>query len=134
MKTIFSLLLTCTLFFACASKKTSPISIVQKNTQQTLEGYGYSEKDPVKVGGAFTNGVILSKQYLNGLSGLNGEPISYYRIGSCCPFETPNSPFGQGVLDKYSVRIEGDSTEKIIYINMYDSAELYAPEGFKFKK
>jgi hypothetical protein len=43
---------------------------------------------------------IKSRRFLNALSGPNGEKIEYYRIGSCCPFETKNSEWG-GISELY---------------------------------
>lgn len=94
--------------------------------------YGYSEKYPIKVGGN-SEGPARERAYLNRLTGPNGERVTYERIGSCCPFETVNSTFGQGLLDKYEVTIEGVSEKKILYLNMYDEAKLFAPQGFLFK-
>lgn len=109
---------------SCSSKKN-----VITNNDTT---YGYTEKNPVKVGG-FNNGPSNERDYLNSLTGPNGEKVEFYRNGSCCPFNTKNSPFGEGMLDQYSVFYEGIKDTAIIYVNMYDKAEIKAPVGFKFK-
>ena len=93
--------------------------------------YGYTEKNPVMVGGGI-EGPINERRFLNALCGPNGEKIEYYRIGSCCPFETENSVWG-GMLDKYSVTYDGLEDSLIIYINMYDSDVLKVPVGLKLK-
>lgn len=71
--------------------------------------------------------------YLHSLSGPNRERLEFNRIGSCCPFETKNSSFGGGLLDKYWVTYKGKGNTILLYINMYDEDVLYAPEGFKFR-
>ena len=97
------------------------------------ESYGYTQKNPIKVGN-FAEGPKNERRFLNALAGPNGEKISYYRIGSCCEFKTKNSPFGGGLLDKYSVTYEGSTKEIVLYINMYDADVLKVPVGFTLKK
>ncbi|MFC6999950.1 hypothetical protein [Rufibacter roseus] len=96
--------------------------------------YGYEEKNPIKVGGAKQQeGPMNERRFLNALTGPNGEEISYYRIGSCCHFETPNGLMGGGLLDMYSVTYEGLAEPIKLYINMYDSDTLHVPTGFKLR-
>jgi hypothetical protein len=95
--------------------------------------YGYTQKNPIMVG-SFSEGPKNERRFLNALAGPNGEKISYYRIGSCCEFKTKNSPFGGGLLDKYSVTYEGSTKEIVLYINMYDADVLRVPIGFTLKK
>lgn len=105
--------------------------------QDPSKGYGYTEEDPIKVGSEQINdGPANERAYLDNLTGPNGEPISYSRIGSCCEFETENSPFGGGLLDKYEITYEGIEEPVILYLNMYDPDEdgkVEAPEGFKLE-
>jgi hypothetical protein len=96
------------------------------------KSYGYTEKNPIKVGGSMREGPKNERRFLNALSGPNGETLEYVRLGSCCAFQTKNSEFG-GLLDKYSVTYEGLKENLIIYINMYDSDTLKVPLGLKLK-
>jgi hypothetical protein len=123
MKSLFSSLL-CALFVSCATQS------VKETT--TDSSYGYSEKNPIKVGG-FNNGPANQRAYLNSLTGPNGEALSYNRSGSCCHFETKSSPYGMGLLDKYQVTYQNKKDTVTLYINMYDKGPLKAPVGFKFK-
>ena len=82
------------------------------------KSYGYTEKNPVKVGGV-SEGPKNERRFLNALVGPKGEAIEYYRIGSCCPFKTKNSSLG-GMLDMYNVTYEGLENDIVLYINMYD--------------
>lgn len=106
--------------------------------QSQSEEYGYSEDNPVKVGTENLNdGPANERAYLDLLTGPNGEEISYNRLGSCCEFETENSPFGGGLLDRYEIEYEGLEEPIILYINMYDpdpDGVVQAPEGFKLKE
>lgn len=99
--------------------------------------YGLSEKNPVQVGGVSTNeGPRNERRFLNALAGPNGEKISYYRAGSCCPIKSDKDIMGTGrvMLDNYQVTWEGSKDTLSIYINMYDSGSLKAPKGFTIKK
>jgi hypothetical protein len=90
--------------------------------------YG-SERTPIKVGGGFGDGLANSYRFLNALRGPGGEPVRYSRMGSCCGFETANSPFGQGLLDIWDVTYDGGPTKRL-YINFYDKGDVLVPDGF----
>ena len=99
--------------------------------------YGFSEKNPVQVGGDDKmEGPLNEIRYLNALAGPNGEDVYYYRLGSCCPIKSKNDPFGAGVvmLDNYLLTWEGAKDTVSIYINMYDYGELRALVGFTIKE
>ena len=99
----------------------------------TDETYGYTEKNPIMVGGK-DGGPKNERRFLNALTGPKGEPISYKRLGSCCFFSTKNGGFGSGLLDKYEITYEGLESPIILYINMYDSDVLKVPVGFTLRK
>lgn len=98
--------------------------------------YGYSKQNPVEVGGAKEmEGPLNERRFLNGLLGASGEQVSHYRVGSCCPFKTPNAFIGnEGLLDVYRVNIAGSSDTLTLYLNMYDKGNLEIPVGFTAKK
>ena len=128
MKKILMLSITFSLLSACStSQKTA-----EKTENKKSGKYGYSEDNPIKVGGV-NNGPANERKYLNSLTGPNGEKISFNRKGSCCPFETKNSDYG-GMLDRYAVSYEGKKDTVFLYLNMYDKEKLEAPEGFVLKK
>lgn len=96
--------------------------------------YGYSEANPIMVGGARNSGPLNERRFLNALTGSNGETVKYYRLGSCCNFKTKSGLLNDsGLLDKYAVTYEGVEKEIVLYINMYDSDVLKIPVGFKKK-
>ncbi|MDC9723630.1 MAG: 2-dehydro-3-deoxyphosphooctonate aldolase [Urechidicola sp.] len=138
------LLITCILFglFSCSITKN-----VSKNIKHTLlddytfliteissdPTYGLTPKNPVEVGSE-ESGPKNERRFLNALSGPNGEAISYYRSGSCCPIKSDKAVFGDKVmLDNYRVTWKGSKDTISIYINMYDSGKLMAPKGFGIK-
>ncbi|MPN11009.1 hypothetical protein SDC9_158307 [bioreactor metagenome] len=99
------------------------------------KSYGYTEDNPIKVGGVDKKeGPLNERRFLNALAGPQGEKVSYYRLGSCCIFDTENGLNGRGLLDNYRVTWEGSKDTVSIYINMYDYGQLKAPVGFTIKK
>lgn len=92
--------------------------------------YGFSEQSPVKVGGGFGSGSDLTYKYLNALRGPAGETIRYDRVGTCCPFKSPNSPFGgEALLEVYQVTVPGLGSPRRLYFNWYDSGDVLIPAG-----
>lgn len=155
---IVTLTLSCMLLLACSSKKIkkSPVAGSSKLTSGdsrtvTLEyldedtywltdpapdsGYAFTKGNPVKVGKGGGSGPLNERRFLNALLGPAGEPIGYFRSGSCCHFETPNGLMGgRGLLDIYQVFLQGGKDTVSIYINMYDEGDLFIPVGFTAKK
>ncbi|MEZ5071257.1 MAG: hypothetical protein R2751_09870 [Bacteroidales bacterium] len=94
--------------------------------------YGYTEKNPVMVGGQ-SEGPKNERRFLNALCGPNGEQLVYDRIGSCCNFDTRNSSFSGGLLDMYNVSYPGLEENLVLFINMYDSDTLRVPVGLRLR-
>ena len=94
--------------------------------------YGYSEKNPIKVGGKEeTDGPKAEREYLDSILDRNGKPIKYERLGS-----GGQSPDGN-ILDIYEVTL-ADGTKIRLWIDMYHAknkpAKQPAPVGFYKKK
>ncbi|MEM6721558.1 MAG: 2-dehydro-3-deoxyphosphooctonate aldolase [Bacteroidota bacterium] len=159
MKRLGLVLLVFSTIIACGTKKSATTSnnavssikkAKSKNFKQTLRDnytflindiatdntYGYSPENAVEVGGVKNSeGPINERRYLNALTGPNGEEVSYYRAGSCCPVPSENALFGdKAMLDRYRVTWEGSKDTVSIFINMYDSSPLKAPKGFGLRK
>lgn len=136
MKHFFYLGITLFLLSCSATKtgKTQPILLDDQTfllTEiSTDTTYGLSSKNPVQTGGGPTN----ERRYLNALAGPNGEKLSFFRAGSCCPVKSKNGLMGMAMLDNYRVTWAGAKDTISIYINMYDYAELKAPLGLTIKK
>jgi len=130
MKKLLLSILMLIIISSCGTTKTIAESSIDSPTTDST--YGFTEKNPVKVGGV-GNGPLNERNYLNALTGPNGEKVSYERHGSCCEFKSKNSPFGMGLLDIYAVTYEGKKDTVTIYLNMYDKAKTMAPVGFKMK-
>lgn len=98
----------------------------------TDPSYGLAQGNPIKVGGLNERN---EAEYLNGLRGPKGEPVEYERIGSCCPFKTPNAMIdGVGLLDAFRVTYAGQAQPSILYIDFYDTGSLRVPVGFSARK
>jgi hypothetical protein len=145
-----SFIIAATLFVAACSgsKKTQYPEVGQSSSKHAMldnrtfkltavstdSTYGYTEANPIKVGGGLDNGASNEQRFLNALLGPGGEAVSYTRRGSCCHFKTPNGIMGGGLLDAYIVTWPGQEKPIVLFINMYDPGALQAPKGFTFKQ
>jgi hypothetical protein len=95
---------------------------------------GYSPESPVKTGGGAEHGAEQQHAWLDGLRGPHGERVTWFRLGSCCDFETPNAPpdmQGHGRLDAYEVTYPGLPSPVLLYLDLYDGGDMLAtPAGF----
>lgn len=82
--------------------------------------YGYTEGNPIRVGGGSFDGPPRERAYLDNLRGPNGETVTYERVGSL--------PYGDTILDVYQVTYTGASVT--LYLDEYSWRELQAPNGF----
>ena len=129
---IFVLLISCSVTKKATLLDRNTFLLTEVSTDST---YGLSEKNPIQVGGTDKNeGPLNERRFLNALSGPNGERISYYRAGSCCPVKSKNGFMDMAMLDNYIVTWEGSKDTISIFINMYDYGELKAPVGFSIKR
>lgn len=122
------------LFFLVLTLLLTTFSTAQETVQANNPDYGYSESDPIFVGGKDLNtGSGIEKAYLDQLTGPQGEPVSYKKTGTCCEFETEN--FGMGVLDIYQVYHKGLNKPVFLYLNIYEAGDgkLKYPQGFLWK-
>lgn len=85
--------------------------------------YGYTETNPIKVGGDFLEGPARERAYLDNLLGPNGERLSYERQGSL--------PTDTTIVDIYVVT--GSGINETLYIDEYNYSEPQAPVGFTCK-
>ena len=94
------------------------------------ESYGFTENNPVRVGGGREAGVRNQQRYLNALLGPRGEVLRFEREGSCCTFKIGDgSVDNEGQLDIYTVSWKGRKEPLRLYLNMYEEADLKAPSG-----
>ncbi|RAU84042.1 2-dehydro-3-deoxyphosphooctonate aldolase [Pontibacter arcticus] len=140
MKKIIYLSISLLLFSCSTTEKIVKTELKDNRTFLLTEiatdpTYGLSNKNPVEVGGVDKEiGPLNERRFLNSLAGPNGEAVSYYRAGSCCPVNSKNGYMGKAMLDNYRVTWEGSKDTISIFINMYDYGELKAPVGFTIKR
>lgn len=130
MKNLSLILSSFVIITSCSATNGTSSEHKTENTSDAT--YGYTEKNSIKVGGD-QSGPANQRQYLNSLTGPNGEAVSYVRAGSCCHFASRKSAMGFGMLDKYLVTYEGKKDTVTLYLNMYEKAPLKTPLGFKMK-
>ncbi|MBI5751987.1 MAG: sel1 repeat family protein [Hydrogenophilales bacterium] len=96
----------------------------------TDAGYGFEKTNPIKPGPGFES----EWRYLNALRGPSGEIVHYQRLGHCCAFNTDASERGKGFLDQYELTYDGLAKPLILYLNMFEEAQMKAPQGFTFTR
>lgn len=91
--------------------------------------YAYTQGAPVQIGGGFGAGSDRTYKYLNSLRGPKGEAIKYDRVGTCCPFKSPNSPFdGEALLEVYQVTLPNGDARRV-YFDWYTEGRPLVPVG-----
>jgi tetratricopeptide (TPR) repeat protein len=114
------------------SKDLHPIIRLTKTAEN--DKYGFSSDNPIKVGPGPDGGPANQRAYLNLLRDVNGKPINYERVESCCDYKSENGFFGMAKLDKYEIYYtdeKGKDAKSFVYISMYDFEEPQILFGFK---
>src|SRR5687767_5336712 len=133
MRHLIFVVLIVMLYSCSATKQSAKTTLLDNKTFLLKEvstdiTYGFSEKNPIEVGGAEKGeGPYNERRFLNALAGPNGEEVSYYRAGSCCPVKSKNGFMGMALLDNYRVTWKGSNDTVSIFINMYDYGALKVP-------
>lgn len=97
--------------------------------------YGYTEKDPIKVGGGVSAGYHF--MFLQHLRGKNGERLQVERLGSCCDYKNADADIGlngSGVLTTFKIYYPGMPEPKILYFDKYRKGKLYIPHWLTWEK
>lgn len=98
----------------------------------TLDVYGYSENYPINLGPIPEKlEDTYTTYFLNGITSKTGQPITFEKQGSCCPYETKNNKMGVGMLTKY--KVINDGKEVYLYFNAYDRGPIVCPVNFTIK-
>jgi len=109
-----------------------PPQQMSKEELAATRDYGVKPAYPIKVGGVEERrGPANERAYLSRLRGPQGQPVTYRRTGSCCPFETPRAIIGgAGLLDQYEIGYDGLATPVVLFFDMYERETPRAPQGF----
>jgi TolB protein len=125
MKKQMLLLLLGLLLAACGS---SPPEIISPLVADPT--YGFTEENPIMVGGGPDFGPLREQWYFNRLVGPEGEKVRYERTGSCCSFDPDSQHQTGGSLDMYEVSYRGLDKPVLLYVDMYQCEAPQAPKGF----
>ncbi|MGB3798458.1 MAG: hypothetical protein WA952_01515 [Lewinella sp.] len=131
--------LCCGLTFACTPTRpaTAPAQIMYRQpTGDRMvilhyshdSTYGYTQHNPIRVGGGFENGPARERLFIHALTGPKDEDVVYRRLMSCCRFEAGDGDIG--FLDVYELTYPGPDSARILYLSMYDEGEVFVPVGF----
>lgn len=84
------------------------------------ESYGFSEDNPIRVGGEAWQGPARARAYLDNLQDSQGNWLVYERVGSI--------EHGGTILDAYVLTLDGKEVK--LYVDQYSYEELLTPVGF----
>ena len=97
--------------------------------------YGFDPDYPVNVFYKSTKvDNINQERFLKTLAGPKGEPLTFVKIESCCPFPTKRTDVGAGFLDICEITWDGNKKPLRLYLNMYEKGRLMVPVGLSLKK
>lgn len=85
--------------------------------------YAFTKENPVRVGGGAFGGPARARAYFENLTGPAGELVTYERTGSL--------PFGDTILDGYSVAYSGIAAPVNVFVDEYSFETLLVPVGFE---
>lgn len=101
----------------------------------TNDKYGYDPDYPINLGFLpIQTAEVNVHRYFGGITGPNGEQVSYEKMDSCCPFPSEKNSMGAGILDIYQVTWPGQKQPKRLYINLYERGRVMAPKGMGVKQ
>lgn len=101
----------------------------------TDKKYGYDKNYPVNLGFLpIQSAEINIKRYFGALAGPQGQPITYTKADTCCPFPSKHNEMGAGIIDIYEVTWAGLAQPLRIHINLYEKGKVMAPAGLTIAK
>lgn len=99
------------------------------------KSYGYTKKNPIKVGGGNSQEKIY--YFLKHLRGPKGQNLKIKRIGVCCEYKNPNPDLTileNGVLTKYSIFHDGLKKPITLYFDTYRENTTFIPSHFLWQE
>lgn len=106
--------------------RTKPLIVIEGPASDPE--YGYKAEKAIRTGGSAAN----QRAFLDQLRGPNGEPVKYDRTDSCGAYKDDTQPFGQALIDCYTVTYEGEPSPATLHLDLYKADRLWAPRGFTF--
>ena len=102
--------------------------------QSENKRYGYSKKEPIRVGGGSSAGYHFL--FIQHLRGPNGEKLEVKRIGSCGNYNNPDpllTKFDKGILTCFSINCNAFKKPRVLYFDKYRNGDLFIPLDLKWK-
>ncbi|MBE2224145.1 MAG: hypothetical protein IAF02_21575 [Anaerolineae bacterium] len=122
---VFTALLDSIIFEETAVTQPKPEVVIPADGEciiTTDATYGYTQDNPIQVGGDAWDGPPRERAFFDNLLGPNGETITYSRDGSL--------PYGDTILDAFSVTYPGIAETAVIYVDEYTYSAPMVPVGF----
>lgn len=146
-KKLFYLLIIATVFTSCVSTKSTIQNIDNNAIKPAVKDdayilkeyadskkYGYNQDYPINIGVIQeTSEDKYLGYFFNGITGPNGEKVTFEKVETCCPFPTKYNKIGGGLLSIYEVRWAGQSKPVRLYFNIFERGKIMCPIGFKIK-
>lgn len=119
-------------FYKDTAKNRPAYNTIGKLTKTSADAtYGFTQKNPIKVGTSAKGGFANVTAYLSQLRDAKRKPITYKRIQACCPYR-PKGAQGNVLLEEYEItynsEAEGIKTVKL-YLSYYEYDNPQVPVG-----
>ena len=116
------------LMVACAAPYRAPIDLNEVADDKT---YGYSQHNPVKLGGAAEGEKAKHREaFFAALRGPKGQAVSYISNGTCCMFDLDPAGKSTGELEVFLVSYPGIPKPVLLYLDHYHFETPKSPIGF----
>ncbi len=109
-------------------------SILKLEEISTDKTYGFSSKNPIKVGTGSNGGLENEQTYLDLLRDETGHQIGYTFKGKCCEYFSKNVTAGKANLSQYEITYQlksGSPKTTKIYLSQFDFEEPKILAGFQ---
>jgi tetratricopeptide (TPR) repeat protein len=106
------------------AKTNSLLSLMSISTDKT---YGFTIKNPIKVGTSPNGAAVNEQTYLEHLRDEKGQMVTYKFLGNCCEYTTKNVFGGKAKLNQYEITYLNKSG-KLITSKIYFTPFEFNPE------
>jgi tetratricopeptide (TPR) repeat protein len=114
-------------------ERVKTISVTKLETISSDKTYGFSNKNPVKVGAGSNGGLENEQTYLDLLRDETGQPISYVFKGKCCDYFSKKAQGGRGFLSQYEINYKlknGSAKSVTVFLNQFEFEQPKVLLGF----
>lgn len=119
-------------YYSDTAKNRPKLNTITKLTQTSTDvTYGFTPKNPIKVGTGKKGGFGNVRDYLNLLRDSKKKPIKYSRVQACCPYK-PKGFAGNVFDEEYNITYvdeTGIEVTKKLYLTYYEYEEPKIPMG-----